>query len=373
MKRAELPALTGARFYAALLVFLNHVVFVPGCEELRRWPLFTLGGLGVTFFFVLSGFILAYNYEPTFRTAVTVPDYRRFLGDRFSKIYPTYLATLFLAIPISIASPTLPLDPLAVPVQIALVQCWLPFALPPYHAYLNTVGWSISCETLFYLGAPLMIRAVSRTASVAAPLAVLVCSMWAVHATLGLVLGSGDAAAQEYFTERFAPVRSLDFAVGIVVGWAQAHHRLPKGRTSATLPWLGLAWLVLAVAFRDLLPPWIRGPVVFMPGILTILVGLASGQGTLARHLGRPWLRHLGACSFAFYMGHHLVLRGLKGALVKAAVVPSTAMGGVLVAVTLIATCLLACAAYRWFEMPIQRWIRRRIRRMSTSGSPPST
>lgn len=70
MKRPEVLALTGARFYAAILVFLNHVIFLPGCEALRTSPVFTIGGLGVTFFFVLSGFILAYNYEATFRTVV---------------------------------------------------------------------------------------------------------------------------------------------------------------------------------------------------------------------------------------------------------------------------------------------------------------
>jgi len=60
MKAPELPALTGIRFFAASLVFAAHVTYLPGMVKLPSF--FDVGESGVAVFFVLSGFILTYNY-----------------------------------------------------------------------------------------------------------------------------------------------------------------------------------------------------------------------------------------------------------------------------------------------------------------------
>ena len=68
MRRPELPALTGIRFYAAILVYLSHVPLIPGMGKLAGDNLiFNAGVVGVSFFFVLSGFILTYNYADLLR------------------------------------------------------------------------------------------------------------------------------------------------------------------------------------------------------------------------------------------------------------------------------------------------------------------
>src|SRR2546422_9573512 len=68
MRKDELSSLTGIRFYAALLVYLYHVGFmIPGMKTLSGSSLFfNAGDVGVSFFFVLSGFILTYNYADVF-------------------------------------------------------------------------------------------------------------------------------------------------------------------------------------------------------------------------------------------------------------------------------------------------------------------
>ncbi|SRR6266478_482151 len=67
MRKGELSGLTGIRFYAALFVYLYHVTIVPGMEALSGSSLFfNAGDVGVSFFFVLSGFILTYNYADVF-------------------------------------------------------------------------------------------------------------------------------------------------------------------------------------------------------------------------------------------------------------------------------------------------------------------
>lgn len=86
MRTVELPALTGIRFYAALAVFLSHVSLIPKMEELSDGhKLFNLGIVGVSFFFVLSGFILTINYADLFRRGIAASGYTRFVWGRFSK------------------------------------------------------------------------------------------------------------------------------------------------------------------------------------------------------------------------------------------------------------------------------------------------
>lgn len=70
-----LPILTSMRFFAALMVVAHHYDYKD----------FRLSYCGVTFFFILSGFILAVNYDGG--------NLHRFFVKRFARIYPTHLAT----------------------------------------------------------------------------------------------------------------------------------------------------------------------------------------------------------------------------------------------------------------------------------------
>src|SRR5207244_705333 len=95
----RLPSLTGLRFYAALLVFLSHAALPiatirlladDNTEYTFLWLARPAGGLGVTFFFVLSGFILTWSARPT-DTA------RAFWRRRAAKIIPSYVVAWVLA------------------------------------------------------------------------------------------------------------------------------------------------------------------------------------------------------------------------------------------------------------------------------------
>ena len=57
----HLEALTSLRFLAALYVLLYHYTGIPG--SVFEGQVARLGYTGVSFFFVLSGFILAHNYH----------------------------------------------------------------------------------------------------------------------------------------------------------------------------------------------------------------------------------------------------------------------------------------------------------------------
>ena len=86
---SDLKALTSMRFFAALMIFLFHL------REFNSAPwLYAIAGSmrhGVSFFFVLSGFILT----PAYRNQTPL-SYRRFLRARFARLYPTVLASTLL-------------------------------------------------------------------------------------------------------------------------------------------------------------------------------------------------------------------------------------------------------------------------------------
>ncbi len=96
---AQMPALTSLRFVAAFAVLLLHYRDLLG--PLPPWLLQGIvgGQYGVTFFFVLSGFILTYRYCDWFASGVTEAGYWRFQRLRLARIYPIYVLGLLLDTP----------------------------------------------------------------------------------------------------------------------------------------------------------------------------------------------------------------------------------------------------------------------------------
>src|SRR5882672_10730014 len=160
-RRPRLHALTSLRFFAALHVLIFHL-YAMNIAGGYGWyhKLATIGYVGVSFFFVLSGFILVYTY------ADRPLNVRSFWQARFARIYPAYLFSLLLTAPgffyVSIALKNMDIPffsyfkthllqcSLVVPV---LLQAWVPGAALAW----NPPAWSLSVEAFFYLMFPLLI------------------------------------------------------------------------------------------------------------------------------------------------------------------------------------------------------------------------
>ncbi|HWG26225.1 acyltransferase [Actinospica sp.] len=149
--------MTGLRWSAALLVFLYHVSVVeyfggPAASRVN-WA-FGAGDVGVSFFFVLSGFVLSWSTPPTTRAV-------QFWRRRFARIYPLHLMTALLALTLTftLTPGTKPsLGQLAA--NLTLTQAWFPNG--SFYQSVNPVSWSLSCEACFYFLFPLMINLLRR-------------------------------------------------------------------------------------------------------------------------------------------------------------------------------------------------------------------
>ena len=85
--------LTSLRFIFALMVFGAHCYTI---DKFFDTHFFKEGFVGVSFFFVLSGFIIAYNYQKKFSENKIAK--RAFWVARIARIYPLHWLTLFIAV-----------------------------------------------------------------------------------------------------------------------------------------------------------------------------------------------------------------------------------------------------------------------------------
>src|SRR5579864_4365882 len=94
--RPQMGALTTVRFFAAFHVLLFHTWALNGLTRAPGWlqTFASAGFTGVTFFFVLSGFIFVYTY------ADKPINLKKFWRARLARIYPVYLLGLLLTAPL---------------------------------------------------------------------------------------------------------------------------------------------------------------------------------------------------------------------------------------------------------------------------------
>jgi peptidoglycan/LPS O-acetylase OafA/YrhL len=150
-KVKKLEALTSLRFFAAVMIFILHVAGV--FDFLLTSQLNGLGlWQGVSFFFVLSGFILTYVHPELLDTAAV----NKFMVARFARIWPTYFVAFCLYVVLLPECMKKPDAGLFALLHLLMIQSWT-LVKPAIKAF-NTPGWSISTEFFFYLYFPVLLH-----------------------------------------------------------------------------------------------------------------------------------------------------------------------------------------------------------------------
>ncbi|MEW6340920.1 MAG: acyltransferase [Paraburkholderia sp.] len=381
--KPKIHALTSLRFLAAFGILALHYRDMLG--RLPDWFMRTLiaGEYGVTFFFVLSGFILTYNYFGWFRGSFGEARAWKFFRLRFARIYPLYLVGLLLDAPWHLIE-RFRVGQLANSgaefwaswlLNLCGLQAWVPAT--PYAMVFNTPSWSLSAEFFFYATFPFVMRGIvkylrSPRALIAACLAAIVGSTMlyvGVIYWLGYVLKIQPLT--NYMVIYYNPVlRYAEFFSGCLAGCyfvvTSRANRYPLSfmfssarRRSATvtlclvlsayratqIPYSGPSeslWLLdNAIRFS-----WFIGP------FAIAIVAIAKGTTIFTRILETPLLVALGEASFALYITHWSVLSFLK------LMWPSSTTTIHLCAflISLAGSILL----YRYVEQPARRWLTKR-------------
>ncbi|MFJ8017163.1 acyltransferase family protein [Streptomyces sp. NPDC096339] len=355
-RAARLQSLTGLRFLAALLVFLFHTTwqtrFVEGAAGEALGDVFAHAGFhGVTFFFVLSGFVLTWSARPD-DTAPRV--WRR----RLAKIYPNHLVTFAAAAVLMLIAA----DPFTVKGTLAnlfLLQAWIPDLTVPNT--MNAVSWSLSVEAFFYLAFPFLLRLLNRVPTARLwPLAASLAAFTLIAPLVGQYLVSGTplpfiddgtlSFEQIWFVYFFPPVRALEFALGMVAARLVIEGAWPR------LGLLPAAAIAVGGYALDSAVPYLFGIAGTGALWLTPLVAAAATadeRGTPSPFRGRVLVR-LGELSFAFYMVHGLVVSYAYRWLVAGRDLSGAAGAGLLVA-ALAAALALAWVLHETVENPFVR------------------
>lgn len=302
-QREHVRPLTSLRFLAALWVLMHHAL-PRGPEGSITAALGESGWLGVSLFFVLSGFLLAIRYAPE---GVLLRPRRDFWLERVARLAPTYLLAMAFAVPLFVrdaAVEELSAGRIAAVVAsaLSLQQAWRPELACEW----NCPAWSLSVEAWFYLAFPIIILALGPWL-MRRPLRGLFVAVASLASSAlifpGLVRIGGDWPLPLFALSPLA--RWPEFLAGIGLAALLKDWR-PRGPLpGAALLTAGLGWLALAVALRgavaahdlDLLP-------IAVPGFMALVAGCWALQGLPAGGLGAAWLVLLGEASYALYLFH---------------------------------------------------------------------
>ena len=327
-RRPQLPSLTGARFVAALVVVVYH---------LWRWDCWSpptvvahmVGGssVAVSFFFVLSGFVLAWSAQQddgALRVSAST-----FWRGRLRRLAPTFWLAFVVALPTAVAIARrggLEGGELgrAIGIDAALSLSFLQAFAPGRELAINPPAWSLSAEMFFSLLFPLLAPPLFRLRAGKA-IAALV-GLWLLSFLPGVVyvvvdpdglqaLGlAADHRAHAVFLDmlRYHPLLRLpEFLAGIVTCRLFVDgRRLPVWTAAVAVI------VVMAVLALGLPSPLVHNGLV-LPAFIVIVLALASSSSSSSSSAGSRLWQRLGDSSYALYLLHVPLLYWVSGISIR--------------------------------------------------------
>lgn len=350
----EIRALTSIRFFAAALVVWEHLPMLPGLEWMRI-PATCTGQTGVTVFFVLSGFIMCHTYGDRDWTGRFGANARVFYGHRFARIYPLHWLMFLFALPLGLHSHTARVPVSEIPWQLTLTDMlW-----PGHHAASQPVkaAWTLSCEALFYLLAPVFFVVLQRVKKPLTASVVLLFGITGALLAMIWLFPGGYWLAYEYLPE-------------FLVGMAGFHlaRRMDLSRIGFPLLAGGGLLLVLAAAVNLHWPSEI-GRFYYTPGALLVILGCANVAGATGRFLSLPFLVLLGHASYALYLMHDPILRYLKASLDIEGIIFSFPWNIIIGAVIFSGIIGASILCFKYYENPVRLRLRSRLERGARPGA----
>lgn len=308
-RKPQLPALTGIRTLLALSIVLFH--FTPPHLGLL-YPFVDSGYVFVGVFFLISGYILTYNYADRAGRL----NKRNFWVARFARLYPIYLLALLISVKMledewAVRSHTefwkgVILTPL-------VMQGWS----PDLATFWNTVAWTLSCEVVLYIAFPWLIRIPWPKSPKRLIAAILV--IWAIGLiphSLYLLLnpdhltGPVTRYTSTYLIRflKYTPLPyTCTFLVGVALGKLQhALFLTDRQRFAVAAVSSGVLLAVFYGVVNDL-PYLLMHGGLLIPLFAALVLGL-SGKNPVASAFAWKPLLIVGESSYCLYLLHFNVL-----------------------------------------------------------------
>ena len=358
----NIPALTSLRFFAAAAIFALHASQFAGFPT-SDFMGFTLNQ-GVAFFYVLSGFILHYNY----RSRLQDINLASFFVLRFARIWPLHVVTLVGAAALAWSDIVSwyygHLSPYSLASIIFLLHAWS--ADNAVYFAINGVSWSISAEMFFYACFVPLALCIKRKPVITCIaylflLALYVIIVWE-HASLR-ALTDALLSVNPFF-------RLIDFIIGILGAelLLRRKHSPDKSKLQMTCTeFLVLAAVILAnffnhaavtVGIENIYPPLraIAYTSLTDPFFIVLICVFAHSKGLVSRLLNYKALVVLGQWSFAIYLVHQPLQRFISVHLTGFTPWAMTAAA-------VVATLVVSAVCHYWVELPAYGLVKRLLAR----------
>lgn len=303
-----MPALTGVRALAAYMVFVHHY-FGSDCGSGFWCRIFMEMHMGVSIFFVLSGFLITYNYYEACK--LSFKWLRKYYVARFARIYPLLFIVTFVTL---VATKGSLLDWI---LSLSLLKGM--FA--DYRFAVISQTWTLTVEVTFYFLAPFIFMLVRNKAS-------LVLQFILIFLLGVLIFAKGQIGNIESFISEHLFLfiytffgRSFEFFVGIFLARFALRNistKLLRGTTYFGVLGIGLTTYLISTFQSESF----RYGVFSSEGLLihnfilplfigVFFLGLIYEKTFISFILSTSILIILGQSSYAFYLIHLGVLANL--------------------------------------------------------------
>lgn len=355
-KRRYITGLDGIRAIAVIMVLAYHL----------KLALFKSGFLGVTVFFVLSGYLITGILISEVEEEGTI-DLKNFWLRRIRRLVPAVMSMAVVIIFVSAVVNRIIFtkgckDFLAS--VLGFNNWWQIFNKVSYFEAAGvpspfTHCWSLAIETQFYLIYPLFLLGIYKLAKSRgegrAKRGLLFAGVTLLLALISVILmialfnPQQDASRVYYGTDTRA--FSLLFGALLAILW---EYRMVPRRLSASVNMvLGsvsfAVLLVMTIAINGSSNFWYRGGQFFGTILTVLMVYAVSGRKTwLSRFLSNPVLKWIGDRSYSIYLWHYpiilLISKGIKASWW-------------ITLIEIVLSVVLAELSYRFIETPIRHGI----------------
>ena len=380
--QGRMPALTGIRFLAVLHIFCFHLWTLYDMEKgpeaanllqgMGRLPDGVLtylsnGWMSTSFFFLLSGFILAYLYWGK-DGQLTVPR-KKFWLTRAARIYPIHILLLLLTFGSAgyhLANGVDPVTLVASAVAtLTLVQAWFPHFVPMW----SWPTWTISALVFLYAVMPFILQPLAKLSRREA--VIMLCALPVVSLVPTVVYAFFFPAGTEpqQFWQIFigsTPVFWLaHFVAGILLTKVFGLSRNNVITATDRRSWFAWGDLALVAVIVIACIPNIQEPFKYflrhglmMPLYMIIIVDLARGKGLAAQIFSGRIMNFLGETSFSIFIWQNLVMMVCWGMVMMNPDAGRNQFWGALVSII-----GLSIFSTYVIEKPVAKWLLRKINR----------
>jgi peptidoglycan/LPS O-acetylase OafA/YrhL len=402
--RRPIPSLTGLRFVAAMCVVASHALgqLVPFPASQPEWYVYAsaASGIGMTLFFVLSGFVIQYNYGASIRQEGIRGIFNFFVA-RFARLYPLYALCLAYDFFSHWRHGTLHPVSISLAYYLLMMQSWIYLVIGDnnliyQYGPIPQVSWSISTEWLFYVTYPaicfLLLRLPTYRAKLAAGTMFSIISYGALF-----VIFTHYQGINQFAVESFGPVadihshwqdcyirwlvyfspysRIAEFILGCLSAavFMQLQDR-PITRSEARIGVLVLVAALVGIVglYHAMFGPPYSGPPFkfvtflhmsfgFAPLVAVVIFCCARYRTWLSAALSVPGVVLCGEISYSVYLLHIVVILVVSRGAISVTHLSAEVFDLALVGFALIATIGVSFISYTLWESPTRRVIRKAL------------